>query len=88
MQEFTTTLQERENGVVYAVVPFDPRDVWGKRVRHYITGTLNDEPYEGALGTRGGVWFFPVNKEARERIGLAAGDEVRVRIEARDTPQS
>ncbi|MFC0678120.1 DUF1905 domain-containing protein [Lysobacter korlensis] len=86
MQEFTTTLLERDNGVVYAVVPFDPREVWGKRVRHYIAGTLNDQPYEGSLGTRGGVWFFPINKAARERIGLRAGDDVRVRIEPRDKP--
>jgi Domain of unknown function (DUF1905) len=88
MQEFTTTLLERERGVVYAVIPFDPRAVWGKRVRHYITGTLNGEPYEGSLGTRGGVWFFPINKEARERIGLRVGDEVHVRIEPREKPES
>ncbi len=88
MQEFTTTLLERERGVVYAVIPFDPREVWGKRVRHYIAGTLNGEPYEGSLGTRDGIWFFPINKEARTRIGLNVGDEVHVRIDARDKPES
>ncbi len=86
MQEFTTTLLQKPNGVVYAVVPFDPREVWGRRVRHYIAGTLNGEPFAGSLGTRDGIWFFPVNKEARERIGLGAGDEVRVRIEGSDKP--
>jgi hypothetical protein len=70
------------------VIPFDPRDLWGKRVRHYITGTLNGEPFDGSLGTRGGVWFFPVNKEARQRIGLRAGDEVQVRIESHAKPEA
>ena len=88
MQEFTTTLQLKDNGVVYAVIPFDPREVWGKRVRHYITGTLNGEPYEGSLGTRDGIWFFPINKEVRERIGLRVGDEVQVRIEPREKPEA
>ncbi len=88
MQEFPTTLLEKPNGVVYALVPFDPREVWGRRVRHYITGTLNGQPYDGSLGTRDGIWFFPINKEARARIGLHAGDEVQVRIAPRDKPDA
>ncbi len=34
MQQFTTTLQERENGVIVAVIRFDSRGLWGKRVGH------------------------------------------------------
>jgi len=87
-QEFRTTLLERENGVVYTVIPFDPRDVWGRRVRHYITGTINGVPFEGSLGTRGGTWFFPLNKATRERIGVKAGDIVSVAILPQDKPTS
>ena len=85
-QEFTTELRTRDNGVVYAIVPFDPRDVWGRRRRHYIAGTVNSQPFEGSLGSRDGTWFFPLNIEVRTRIGVAAGDTITVSIEPREDP--
>lgn len=86
-QEFTAELQQKSSGVVYAVIPFDPRTEWGRRVRHYFSGTINGEPYQGSLGVRGGEWFFPINKEARTRLGIAAGDTITVSIEPSEKPE-
>lgn len=85
-QEFDTALEADERGRVRVRMPFDPSAIWGKRQRHYIRGTLNGAEFEGSLGSRGGAWFFPVNKALQQKAGIGPGDDVHVVVEPGESP--
>lgn len=59
---FDATLEVDARGVVRLRMPFDPTQIWGKARRHFVRGTINATAFEGSLGSRGGAWYFPVNK--------------------------
>jgi hypothetical protein len=84
-QEFSATLDADDRGHVRIRLPFDPTEVWGKRKRHYVRGTINDVEFDGSLGSRGGAWFFPVNKSLREQLGATTDEPVRVTMEATES---
>jgi hypothetical protein len=86
MEKFTCTIESGDRGRVFITMPFDPAALWGKKGRHYVTGTINGHPFQGSLGSRGGSYFMPLNKELQSAAGVAPGDKVKVTIEA-DAPQ-
>jgi hypothetical protein len=87
-REFDTALEADERGRVRVRMPFDPSEIWGKRQRHYIRGTLNGVEFEGSLGSRGGAWFFPVNKALRQQVGIGPGDDVHVVVEPGESAEA
>jgi len=87
-QEFSTELEADQRGMVRIRMPFDPGETWGRRPRHYIRGTIEDTEFSGSLGSRGGEWYFPVNKALQKQIGLAPGSTVRVRIEPGESAEA
>jgi hypothetical protein len=48
--EFTSTPVTTDRGHVRLPLPFDPRDRWGKRPRHYVEGTVAGTPFSGSVG--------------------------------------
>ena len=81
-QTFETTVESGERGRVFIVFPFDPAEVWGKKARHYVKGTLNGTPFQGSLGVRNGQHFMPLNKELQKSASLSPGDKVKVVVDA------
>jgi hypothetical protein len=79
-QRFSATVESGERGRVFVRIPFDPNEVWGKKARHYVRGTLAGTPFETSLGARGGVVFFPIGKELRATAGVDVGSTVKVVI--------
>ncbi len=77
-QEFKTKVEAGERGRVFITLPFDPTATWGKKARHYVSGTLNGVAFQGSLGVRGGVYFMPLNKEIQAEANLKPGDAVAV----------
>jgi len=78
-QRYRTTLVGDQRSRVLVPVPFDPDQVWGRKVEHHVHGTVN-----GGMGVRGvieigtdgrGVVLGPA---WRRDCGLAAGDPVDV----------
>jgi hypothetical protein len=86
-QQFETQLESGERGRIFITVPFVPSAVWGKQARYYVKGTLNGFPFRGSLGTRGGTFFMPVNKELQQGAKIKPGDRVQVMMEL-DTPEA
>ena len=78
--EFTSTPVTTERGHVRLPLPFDPRERWGKRPRHYVEGTVAGTPFAGSVGFAGGSAFLVLNADFRERAGVTVGDEVAVRL--------
>ena len=78
--EFTSVPITTDRGHVRLPLPFDPRDRWGKRPRHYVEGTVAGTPFTGSIGFSGGTAFLVLSAECRKRAGISVGDEVAVRI--------
>jgi hypothetical protein len=68
------------DGKVRLYLPFDPNDVWGKKRRHQVAGTIGGHPFEGSIGVRGGKFFVVLNAAMRAKTKLGAGDEVAVKL--------
>ncbi len=84
--EFTSTPVTTERGHVRLPLPFDPRERWGKRPRHYVEGTVAGAAFSGSVGFAGGTAFLVLNADFRTRAGVAVGDEVAVRLTPRGGP--
>jgi hypothetical protein len=83
-EKFKTKVEAGERGRVFITIPFTPADKWGKKPRHFVKGKINSTEFSGSLGTRGGVHFFPLNKDLQDAAELAPGDAVTVEIEPQD----
>jgi Domain of unknown function (DUF1905) len=87
-------LVEGHKGVVVAIVPFDPEDVFGRKPwrlagrRHGwpISGSLNGTKFDGYVGERWGRFFIIVDEDLREAAGVAAGDRVALVVAPTDKP--
>jgi hypothetical protein len=88
---FSVELIEGHKGVIAAIVPFDPAQLWdakpvaldARREGLLVTGTLNRKKFDGWIGHRWGKHFIIVDEP-----GLAAGDTVTFAIEPTTRPQA
>lgn len=87
-EKFKTKVEAGERGRVFITIPFAPQDKWGKKSRHFVKGTVNATAFSGSLGTRGGIHFFPINKELQETAAIGPGDTVTVVIEPQEAASS
>lgn len=81
---FSTTLLKTERGHVRAPLPFDPRDVWGRKPRHYVKGTIAGTPFIGSVGFADGIAFVVLSSDFRRQAGIGAGDTVEVALRLRE----
>ncbi len=82
--KFTSCPVTTDRGHVRLPLPFDPRDLWGRKPRHYVEGTVAGTPFTGSVGFSGGTAFLVLSADFRTRAGIVAGEEVAVRIAPRD----
>ena len=61
-------------------LPFDPADVWGRRDRYHVTGTVNGARFRGPLVSRGGAWLIQRGPKSPGAAVLADGDAVSIKI--------
>jgi hypothetical protein len=78
-QSFQTTVQ-KAGSRVFISIPFNPNEVWGKKARHHITGTINGCGVRGSLGSDGEQYFLPLNASWRRDSRLDAGTQVDVTL--------
>ncbi|MFL5681274.1 MAG: DUF1905 domain-containing protein [Chloroflexota bacterium] len=78
--EFETMLVKTERGHVRAPLPFDPREKWGRKPRHYVRGTIAGAAFSGSVGFADGGAFLVLSSAFRG-AGVKPGDTVRVVIE-------
>ena len=85
VREFDAKLQKGDNpGAWTCVVLDDVKELFGTRGLVKIRGSIDGEPFDGALMAQGdGTHRLPVKSEIRKAIGKEAGDTVRVRLEKR-----
>jgi hypothetical protein len=88
VKEFDAPLEKGDNrGAWTCVVLDDVEKLFGTRGLVKIRGTIDGEPFDGALMAQGdGTHRLPVKAKLRKAIGKEAGDTVHVRIdEKRDS---
>jgi hypothetical protein len=91
---FDAELVEGHKGVVVAIVPFDPEDVFGRKPvrlagrRHgwVVSGSLNGTKFDGYVGERWGRFFIIVDPDLRRAAGVAAGDRVSMVVAPSNKP--
>ena len=83
--EFDAELQKGDNPGAWTCVVMDGvAQLFGTRGLVKIRGTIDGEPFDGALMAQGdGTHRLPVKAKLRKAIGKEAGDTVRVRIDER-----
>ena len=77
------TLHEGHKGIAL-VFPFDPAVKWGKRARHFMSGTLNGVRFEGEIGFRRRVFYTLIDDELLSAAGLKAGAVAEVTVSPRE----
>ena len=83
VREFDAQLQKGDNpGAWTCVVMDDVPELFGTRGLVKIRGSIDGEPFDGALMAQGdGTHRLPVRAKLRDAIGKQAGDTVHVRID-------
>jgi len=71
----------RRTGLTVEIpLPFDPAEVWGRRDRYHVTGTVNGDRFRGPLVSRGPAWVIQRGPKSPGAAVLADGDAVSVKI--------
>jgi len=80
-KRFETTLwrPDGEGTSTFIPVPLDVRATFG-RARPPVLVTVNGYTYRSTIAVYGGHSYLPVNREHRERAGVAPGDTVTVEL--------
>ena len=81
MQKTFKTRLEKARGMEATgiVVPFDPKEVWGK-TRVPVQVTVNGYRYRTTIAKMGGRFLMPFAKEHRDAAGIEAGDSIEVTL--------
>ena len=70
------------------VWPFDPKTVFGKRLRHFVAGTINDKAFSGEIGFRRRVHYTLLDDELMKAAGVTPDDIVRLVVKAREPTEA
>ena len=77
---FKTRLEKAEGmEATGIIVPFDPKEVWGK-TRVPVKATVNGYEYRTTIAKMGGRFLMPFAKEHRDAAGIGAGDAIEVTL--------
>lgn len=69
-----------DRGHVRLPLPIDPRTVWGRKTRHYVTGQIAGHQFSGSVGFQGGSAFLVLSKDFRTRANVEPGQSVKVQL--------
>jgi hypothetical protein len=86
-RSFRAKIEGAKTGRVYLVLPFDPENIWGKRTRYHVRGTINGTGVRGGLEKFGRGYFLPLGPAYGRGAGLNLGDVVMVKL-VPEGPQS
>jgi hypothetical protein len=75
-----------EGQFVFVPIPFHPPEVWGKKPRYHVAGTINNHPVRGCLGVLRQDYFLRLGAAWIRDSGIQPGQQVRVRL-APEGPQ-
>ena len=86
--EFRAKIDGSDKSRVYVLLPFDPGDAWGARLRYDVGGTINGMKIRGRLEQSGRGYFLPLGPAWRRDTGLKPGDSVSVVLKEERPPRA
>jgi Bacteriocin-protection, YdeI or OmpD-Associated/Domain of unknown function (DUF1905) len=87
MDRFTAVLGGEEGERPTVVLPFDPKERFGK-ARAPVRGRVNGTEFRTTVAVYSGIPLIGFNAQLRERAGIAIGDKVTVELELDDEPRT
>jgi Bacteriocin-protection, YdeI or OmpD-Associated/Domain of unknown function (DUF1905) len=87
MDRFTAILGGEEGERPTVVLPFDPKERFGK-ARAPVRGRVNGTEFRTTVAVYSGIPLIGFNAKLREKAGIAIGDEVTVELELDDEPRT
>jgi Bacteriocin-protection, YdeI or OmpD-Associated/Domain of unknown function (DUF1905) len=87
MDRFTAILGGEEGERPTVVLPFDPKERFGK-ARAPVRGRVNGTEFRTTVAVYSGISLIGFNAKLREKAGIAIGDEVTVELELDDEPRT
>ncbi len=85
-QRFVVAVAAAGRDRLLVPLPFDPDEVWGRKARHHIAGTVNGVRVRAVVEAVGDGFGFTLGPKSPSRAGLVVGDEVTVDV-APEGPQ-
>jgi hypothetical protein len=76
-QHFSAII-EKSGSRTYIKIPFNPNEVWGDKLHHYVSGLVNGCVIRGSVGSDGTDYFLPLGAVWRRDCHLDAGASVEV----------
>ena len=90
-REFSTKLAQQGPRGAWTIlwIPFDVQEVFGRKARVPVKGTMNGFAFRSSLMPEGcGSHFMMVNKDLQKGARAAVGDLVRVVVELDESPRT
>jgi hypothetical protein len=78
--QFTTTVTTDPNGRVIVPVPFDPDEVWGRKLVHRVAGSVNGVRVRATIEPSGAGRCVVLGRAWRGDCGIGPGDSVTVEL--------
>ncbi|MDZ4160174.1 MAG: YdeI/OmpD-associated family protein [Anaerolineaceae bacterium] len=79
--------RDQDSQATWIVIPQDIQQAYGARGRVAVCGSLNNTPFRSSIFPYGGVHYLAVTQKQRQKLGVAAGDRLRVVIERYTEPR-
>jgi bifunctional DNA-binding transcriptional regulator/antitoxin component of YhaV-PrlF toxin-antitoxin module len=86
VERFKAILGGEDGEAPTVELPFDAKERIGK-ARAPVRGTVDGTEFRTTVAVYGGRYLIGVNRDLRERAGIAIGDEVDVTIRRDDEPR-
>jgi hypothetical protein len=85
-RRFEGVLEETPGGGTVVIVPFDVKEAFGSG-RPPVRATVNGFTFRTTIAPMGGRFLLGLNREVRERAGVAAGQTLAVELERDEEPR-
>ncbi len=79
-QKSFEAIVQQEGSFTFIAIPFSPREVWEKKPRYPVKGTINGVSVRGTLGALGNDYFLRLGAAWRRESGINPGDNVTVHL--------
>jgi len=76
-QRFNAKLQ-KSGARAHVIIPFSPDEVWGVKERHYVTGSIDDQPFRGCLDSDVTPCVLPIGQAWLRDNDLGDGENIQV----------
>jgi hypothetical protein len=77
-QTFQASVEVGRDGRVVVAVPFDPDEVWGRKARHHVSGTIAGRGLRAVIEKEGDGHLFTLGPAWSRGCGVEDGQQVTV----------